>query len=89
MQQLANAVDRSQMIMLRANFIAKCSNPAFQVCWRSLHLACKAALHRHIMHAAWLLLSTPCGQPSLHLARRLQGLCHPVAGVPRHHRWCS
>jgi hypothetical protein len=30
-QQLANAVDRSQMIMLRANFIAKCANPAMQV----------------------------------------------------------
>jgi hypothetical protein len=30
-QQLANAVDRSQMIVLRANFISKCAHPELQV----------------------------------------------------------
>jgi hypothetical protein len=30
-QQLANAVDRSQMILLRANFMSKCAYPEYQV----------------------------------------------------------
>jgi hypothetical protein len=30
-QQLANAVDRSQMILLRANFMSKCAHPEYQV----------------------------------------------------------
>jgi hypothetical protein len=52
-QQLAYAVDKSQMILLRANFMAKCGWPQFQVrarcaayagamptaccCWRGQH----------------------------------------------------
>jgi hypothetical protein len=40
-QQLANAVDRSQMIVLRANFISKCAHPELQV--------------RHALPAAWLV----------------------------------
>lgn len=56
-QQLANAVDKSQMILLRANFLSKCNFPENQVIVTASSLCahtqafCTAALTCHV---CWL-----------------------------------